>query len=310
MATRPRKTIMANPLDEIGSLSGLKKSVIASGVATSSTPKKPSAKTIKKTSTKKETVKKVSNVKKPIDQIIVPKAKPARKRVSKSTLANQVIPEVTTDTSSFDELAKVVVDNAAKDAEMKRMSHESARMNGSTAPQRRADEVFEAELSHEPERKLLHVRVTSDRETRGMKVVKSWSQWSVVAGFVPVPFVDIALVSGIQIKMIYDLCQVYGVPFKKEAAIAYASGLVGGSLTSGAAQIVGSMALKAVPYVDQIVQPTFAFATTYAMGYVFVKHFENAGTMASFDSTKMNLYFQEQFEKSKKLFSKKHASPA
>jgi hypothetical protein len=61
---------------------------------------------------------------------------------------------------------------------------------------------------------------------------------------------------------------------------------------------------------SQFVQPTFAFATTYAMGYVFVKHFENAGTMATFDSSKMNLYFHEQFEKSKKLFSKKQAVPA
>jgi uncharacterized protein (DUF697 family) len=193
---------------------------------------------------------------------------------------------------------------------MKRVSQESTQASVQAEPQRRADEVFDAELNQEPQKELVRVRVTSDRETRGMRVVKSWSQWSVAAGFVPVPFVDIALVSGIQIKMIYDLCQIYNVPFKKEAAVAYASGLVGGSLTAGAGQIVGSMVLKAVPYVDQFVQPTFAFATTYAMGYVFVKHFENAGTMATFDSSKMNLYFHEQFEKSKKLFSKKQAVPA
>jgi uncharacterized protein (DUF697 family) len=218
--------------------------------------------------------------------------------------------ETATDTSSFDQLAKVVIDNASKDAEVKRTSQELTQASERAAPKGCANEVFEAELCQAPQRELVRVRVTSDRESRAMKVVKSWSQWSVAAGFVPVPFVDIALVSGIQIKMIYDLCQIYNVPFKKEAAIAYASGLVGGSLTAGAAQVVGSIALKAVPYVDQLVQPTFAFATTYAMGYVFVKHFENAGTMASFDSSKMNLYFHEQFEKSKKLFSKKQAAPA
>ena len=266
MATRARKTIMANPLDDIGSVGALKKSAV--------------------------------------------NAKPVQKQAAKKTIVKKKNQAPTTDTSNFDELAKVVIDNAANSAEMKRKSKESAQTSGRVAPQGRAEEVFEAELNQESPKKLFHVHVTSDRESRGMKVVKSWAQWSVVAGFVPVPFVDIALVSGIQIKMIYDLCQVYNVPFKKESALAYASGLVGGSLTAGAAQIVGAMALKAVPYVEQIVQPTFAFATTYAMGYVFVKHFESAGTMESFDSAKMNLYFHEQFEKSKNLFSKKQAVPA
>jgi len=310
MATRARKTVMANPLDEIRSPSEVKKSVIATEVATTTTGKKALTKTVNKTAAKKVIVKKTSDLKKPLDPIVTPPAKPAQKRASKKVMAKPESQETAMDTSTFDQLAKVVVDNASKDVEMKRVSQESTQASVQAEPQRRADEVFDAELNQEPQKELVRVRVTSDRETRGMRVVKSWSQWSVAAGFVPVPFVDIALVSGIQIKMIYDLCQIYNVPFKKEAAVAYASGLVGGSLTAGAGQIVGSMVLKAVPYVDQFVQPTFAFATTYAMGYVFVKHFENAGTMATFDSSKMNLYFHEQFEKSKKLFSKKQAVPA
>lgn len=310
MATRPRKTIMANPLDEITSLGAPRKSVVTNKVVTKTARKKVLTKTVKKTADKKVVAKKASDVKKPVSQVIPPAARPVQKRVTKKATVNQVDKEISSDTANFDAMAQVVVDSASKDAEMKRTAQETTQASEGAAPKRRADEVFEAELCDEPQKELVHVRVTSDRETRGMKVVKSWSQWSVAAGFVPVPFVDIALVSGIQVKMIYDLCQIYNVPFKKEAALAYASGLVGGSLTAGAAQIVGAMALKAVPYVDHFVQPTFAFATTYAMGYVFVKHFENSGTMASFDSSKMNLYFQEQFEKSKKIFSKKQAVPA
>jgi uncharacterized protein (DUF697 family) len=310
MATRARKTIMANPLDEIQSLKAPRKSVMTNEVATTTASKKALTKIVKKTAAKKVIAKKASDVQNPVSQVSAPATKSAQKRVSKKVTAKQVEQEMTSDSAAFDELAKVVIDNASKDAEMKRMSNETTLASEHAAPKRRADEVFEAELCDQPPKELVRVRVTSDRASRGMQVVKSWSQWSVAAGFVPVPFLDIALVSGIQVKMIYDLCQIYNVPFKKEAALAYASGLVGGSLTAGAAQIVGAMALKTVPYVDQFVQPTFAFATTYAMGYVFVKHFENAGTMASFDSSKMNLYFQEQFDKSKKLFSKKQAVPA
>lgn len=310
MATRARKTIMANPLDEIQSLSAPRKSAMTNEVVTTTTRKKTLTKTAKKTAAKKVIAKKASDVKKPVSQVRPSAAKPTQKRANKNVTAKQEDQWMPTDTASFDALAKVVVDNASKDTEIKSTSKETKQAREHVAPKPRADEVFEAELCDTPKKEMVRVRVTSDRASRGMKVVKSWSQWSVAAGFVPVPFVDIALVSGIQVKMIYDLCQIYNVPFKKEAALAYASGLVGGSLTAGAAQIVGTMALKSIPYVDRFVQPTFAFATTYAMGYVFVKHFENSGTMASFDSSKMNLYFQEQFEKSKKIFSKKQAAPA
>jgi uncharacterized protein (DUF697 family) len=180
----------------------------------------------------------------------------------------------------------------------------------SAQKQPRAEDVFDAELSQEPPCALIRVRITSDRETRAMKVVKTWSQWSVAAGIVPVPLMDVALVSGIQVKMIYDLCQIYNVSFEKKSALAVASGLVGGSLSAGVARMAGEMALKTIPYVEQVLQPTLSFATTYSMGYVFVKHFENSGTLVNFDASKMNLYFQEQFEKSKKLFSKKQAAAA
>jgi uncharacterized protein (DUF697 family) len=213
--------------------------------------------------------------------------------------------------SHFDALAEVVINDAAgKTADMSTQSSSESIPREKAAAQSRAEDVFDAELSKEPPCKLVRVRVTSDRETRAMKIVKTWSQWSVAAGIVPVPLMDVALVSGIQVKMIYDLCKVYDVPFEKKSVLAVASGLVGGSFSAGIARMLGEMALKSIPYVEQVMQPTLSFATTYSMGYVFVKHFESAGTLMNFDASKMNIYFHEQFEKSKKLFSRKQVASA
>jgi uncharacterized protein (DUF697 family) len=295
MATRSRKTILSNPLDDINPLSiseiqasSSKKSTLKKSLskATKTIPSSAKANLEKKTSAKK-TVKKA--VKNDVDPII----------------------ESAEAISKFDELAEVVILDATKSqGETKNRAQRKRESSEAMQNKPRAEDVFDAVLSEEPSCTLIRVRITSDRETRAMKVVKTWSQWSVAAGIVPVPLMDVALVSGIQVKMIYDLCQIYNIPFEKKSALAVASGLVGGSLSSGVARIAGEMALKTIPYVEQVLQPTLAFATTYSMGYVFVKHFESSGTLMNFDTSKMNMYFQEQFEKSKKLFSKKQTATA
>ena len=295
MASRARKTILSNPLDDINPQSVSKVLPDMDGVETAAAniSKKPVAKksSKKSTSVPKKTAK-----------------KPSVKRVVKK---DEVSAEAAQIVSNFDALAEVVISEAAANqAKAKQRSKNKASSSEEPASQPRAEDVFDAELSKELPRSLVRVRIISDRETRAMKVVKTWSQWSVAAGIVPVPLMDIALISGIQVKMIYDLCQIYNVPFEKKSALAVASGLVGGSLSTGVAKIAGEMALKTIPYVEQVLQPTLSFATTYSMGYVFVKHFENAGTLVNFDASNMNMYFQEQFEKSKKLFSKKQAAPA
>jgi len=305
MASRSRKTILSNPLDDIDPQSVSKASPGKGSAA--ETEAKPSKKSASNKMASKVT-KTTASAAKLKSEKKTPVKKTVKKAVKKDTDPSVESAEAS---SKFDELAEVVIlDAANSQGEAKSRAQRTNKFSASSEQQPRAEDVFDAELSQEPPCALIRVRVISDRETRAMKVVKTWSQWSVAAGIVPVPLIDVALVSGIQVKMIYDLCQIYNVPFEKKSALAVASGLVGGSLSAGVARMAGEMALKTIPYVEQVLQPTLAFATTYSMGYVFVKHFENSGTLVNFDAGKMNMYFQEQFEKSKKLFSKKQAATA
>ena len=76
---------------------------------------------------------------------------------------------------------------------------------------------------------------------------------------------------------------------------AQVAGLAGG--------FVGSL-LKALPLVGTfagtISMSLFSGATTYAIGQVFIRHFELGGTLLDCDVNKMKAYFEEQFEEGKK----------
>lgn len=154
-----------------------------------------------------------------------------------------------------------------------------------------------------PERAVIVVRSKSDRHQRAMAIVKSWSQWSVAAGVVPVPLLDTVAISGVQLKMVHSLCKHYGVPFEKEAVIGIVGSLVGGAITTSLTDAVTHAFLKAIPYAEQVLQPTLSFATTYSLGFVFVQHFENNGTLRNFKASAMRSTFQAQLAKSKAMFA-------
>jgi uncharacterized protein (DUF697 family) len=132
------------------------------------------------------------------------------------------------------------------------------------------------------------------------------SQWATAAGFITIPGVDTLTISGVQLKMFYDLCKIYKVPFKKEAVLAVAGAALGGSLTTTASFSVASFGLSKIPYIGSILsiatQPAISFATTYAVGMIFIKHFESNGTLIDFDLESTKAVFDDQFEKAKALY--------
>jgi len=157
--------------------------------------------------------------------------------------------------------------------------------------------------------------LTSDRHREAMVIVKTWSQWSVVAGMTPVPILDTLVLSGTQIKLIQLLCKHYNVPFEHKVALAVATGLVGGTATVTIAGGITRSLVRNVPVLGQIfnwtVEPALSFGSTYAIGATFVRHFEANGNLLSFKGEQMKEYAAEQYQKGKNLFlSKKRAATA
>lgn len=147
------------------------------------------------------------------------------------------------------------------------------------------------------------VNVVDFRKLLAEQTVKHWSQWTSVAGLIPVSLLDTVAISSLQVKMIYELCKVYDVPFHKETIRSLVSGLLGGSVTSLASGYASSILLRHLPYVGSalsvVSQPVIAYASTLAIGTVFIKHFESQGNLQDFAVESVREFYDEQFAKVK-----------
>jgi uncharacterized protein (DUF697 family) len=125
------------------------------------------------------------------------------------------------------------------------------------------------------------------------------------AGLIPIPWVDLTAIAGVQLKVLAELSKIYDVPFRKncgKAAIAsLTSFLLPHAMAFGA---VGSL-IKLIPIVGTVPgavwQSMISGAYTWALGNVFIQHFESGGTFLDFDGEKVREYFQAQFEEGRKM---------
>jgi uncharacterized protein (DUF697 family) len=143
-------------------------------------------------------------------------------------------------------------------------------------------------------------------ESPANDIVQKYSEWSILAGLVPVHFLDTAAVTGVQLKMILELCKLYEVPFRKESASAIISSLIASNVTTGASHFIGLHVVKKIPVVGSVinlaVQPAMSYASTHALGTVFIAHFEKKGSLIDFEIGTMKVSFADSYEKAKKIF--------
>lgn len=136
-------------------------------------------------------------------------------------------------------------------------------------------------------------------------IIKRHLPYALGAGLIPLPVVDVAAISGVQIKLIAELSTLYGVPFAANQAKAVIAALLGGagslSLATG---LLGSLA-KVIPGAGYVLGvgavPLTAGALTYAVGHVFRAHFESGGTLLDFDPAAAKRVFMEKVEEGRAI---------
>ncbi len=136
---------------------------------------------------------------------------------------------------------------------------------------------------------------TASLKKEANKITTRRTLYAAGAGLIPLPLVDVATLLGVQIIMIRDISRVYGVDFKEQRVRSIITTLIG---DLGAAGVMSGV--KAIPVVGTLVGSfTGALtgaAATYALGKVFTQHFDQGGTLLSFDPVKSRQYFQEAYE--------------
>jgi uncharacterized protein (DUF697 family) len=143
----------------------------------------------------------------------------------------------------------------------------------------------------------------AERDELASKLVDRFSIWSGAAGLIPVPIVDIAAVSGVQIQMLRRLSDLYEVPFSenrgKSIIVSLAGSIVPASTTATTVGLVS--ALKSFPGIGTAValmtMPALSACATWVIGKVFIQHFASGGTLLDFNPPDYREFIKAQREK-------------
>jgi len=146
--------------------------------------------------------------------------------------------------------------------------------------------------------------VASEKEELALDAIRRYMWWSAGAGLVPIPIVDLVAVSGVQLRMLSELSRIYGVPFVENRGKAIISSLIGYVLPSALSfGLLGSV-IKAIPGVGVLAgapaMAVFSAAYAWAIGRVFIQHFESGGTFLNFDPEAVREHFRQEFEEGRK----------
>ncbi len=101
-------------------------------------------------------------------------------------------------------------------------------------------------------------------------IILGYTSLAGTAGAVPIPFVDMVLLPGIQAKMAHHLGQIYGQPMTPERLRELAAAIGVGMISR---QLVRQV-VKFIPVVGSALGATVAAASTYALGRALCFYFE------------------------------------
>ena len=143
---------------------------------------------------------------------------------------------------------------------------------------------------------------TKSKPALADETIKKHMLGAVATGLIPIPVVDLAALAGIQVNLLRRLAKLYGVEFSEQSGKAAIGALVGSGLPVSVSANLGSLA-KSMQLIGWVVGGAsvalFGAASTYALGKVFVQHFESGNTFLTFDPEAVKTYYAQQYEQGK-----------
>lgn len=135
------------------------------------------------------------------------------------------------------------------------------------------------------------------------QIVKNHVMWSMGGGLIPLPLLDLAAVTAIQLDMLKQITNLYEVEYSEQAGKAMVTALTGTTLAK-----IGSSFIKAIPGVGTIIgglsMSILSGASTYAIGQIAINHFEGGGSLFDVDFTWAKKAYEDAFEQGKEFASK------
>lgn len=135
----------------------------------------------------------------------------------------------------------------------------------------------------------------STSSAKAQQAIKRHMAAGAIAGILPLPWIGLAALTAVQLNMLRHLASIYGISFSNEIGASAIGALVGSdlslSLSLGIAKLLPGPSLT----VAVVSGGLLGSASTYALGKVFIQHFESGNTFLTFDPEKVRAYYEEQF---------------
>ena len=159
-------------------------------------------------------------------------------------------------------------------------------------------------MTHHENEKVVKEGVTLTKLQQANNIIKNRVLVTAGTGLIPLPLVDLVALFGVQIDMLRVLAKLYNVPFRKDIGKSMVASLLGGVLPVSITPAMASL-FKMIPIIGTttgaVTMSIMGGAFTYAVGKVFIQHFESGGTFLDFNPEKVKEYFRQQYEEGKKV---------
>jgi uncharacterized protein (DUF697 family) len=133
-------------------------------------------------------------------------------------------------------------------------------------------------------------------------IISNHSMMALFASAFPYPFLAGAAIKVIQLKMIYELTQLYGVKFSENLVRSILLIIGAGIAASGVVGVFNLLVPKTTPlamFSNVSALMVGSGAETYAVGYIMQKHFESGGTLENFDLKSSHQHISSLYEEGK-----------
>ncbi len=162
----------------------------------------------------------------------------------------------------------------------------------------------------EQEKNIKKAMSHEDKQSKASEIIKSHVGYSLGAALVPFPGADLLAVSAVQVNMLRQLAKLYNIGFMDAIGKNIITAVVGSS-----AARLGASLVKAIPGVGTIIgeltMPVLSGASTWALGRVVAKHFQEGGTLDDFDLKRAKKNYEVEVVEGKKIAEEfNQAAPA
>ena len=140
----------------------------------------------------------------------------------------------------------------------------------------------------------------STKREQADAIIKKHVLFSIGGGLIPIPLADMAAVTGLQVSMLEQLADLYGIAYNRSILKSFIAGLTGSTVAK-----VGASLIKAIPGIGTVIGGVAMSATsgasTYALGQVAIGQFEKEGSLEDIDMDEAQAAYDEAFEEGKEV---------